>query len=83
MNADELLELEPTMLTTKDNPYNPKEQFDEWFVWDRENGYYTPEYLARIAQLNAEDDTRTGDIILELAKLEIIDNDELGLYILV
>ena len=83
MNADELLELEPTMLTTKDNPYTPKEQFDEWFVWDRENGYDTPEYLARIAQLNAEDETKTGDIILELAKLEIIDNDELGLYILV
>lgn len=36
-------------LTTTDNPYNPVDQFDEWYAYDIEKGYGTLEYLARIA----------------------------------
>lgn len=42
------------MLTTRDNPWNPFTQFDEWYAWDHAHGYYTCEYLARIA-MNAPD----------------------------
>ena len=37
------------MLTTKDNPWNPFTNFDEWYAWDTTHGYNTSAYLARIA----------------------------------
>ena len=36
------------MLTTVDNPFDPFEQFDEWYTWDRNAGYNSPSLLARI-----------------------------------
>ena len=35
------------MLTTTDNPYNPFDQFDEWYGYDQKNKHCTCEYLAR------------------------------------
>lgn len=32
-------------LTTFDNPYNPFEQFSDWFLFDVEKGYNTCAYL--------------------------------------
>jgi len=40
---------EEYMLTTVDNPYNPFNQFDEWYEFDVLKGYNTCAYLARIA----------------------------------
>ncbi len=40
------------MLTTKDNPYDPFTQFDEWNDFDEAKGYYTNAYLARIANVS-------------------------------
>ncbi len=37
------------MLTTVDNPYDPFDQFDEWFNYDMDLGYNSSAYLARIA----------------------------------
>ena len=37
-------------ITTADNPYDYFTQFDEWLAFDRVNGYYTLEYLARIVK---------------------------------
>jgi len=37
------------LLTTIDNPYNPYTNYEEWEAYDRQQGYYTPEYIARVA----------------------------------
>ena len=41
------------MLTTYDNPYNPFTHWDDWYKWDADYHYYTPELLAR--HINDED----------------------------
>lgn len=38
------------MLTTIDNPFDPFEQFTSWLMFDKEKGYNTAEYLARIVK---------------------------------
>ena len=37
-------------LTTSDNPYNPLTDYDRWEAFDRQKGYGTNEYLARIVK---------------------------------
>lgn len=41
-------------LSTSDNPYNPLTDYDNWEAYDRQHGYGTPEYLARIAVTTTE-----------------------------
>ena len=71
------------MLTTKDNPYNPYTEYDKWLTWDQDNEYYTQEYLARIANVSPELDDETADLIVTQAVDEILENDSLGLYVVV
>lgn len=54
------------MLTTKDNPYNPWIDYDGWYAYDRDHGYNTPSYQARIAV--------TSDDLTEEENEEIINN---------
>ncbi len=70
-----------SMLTTLDNPYNPFTQFDEWYAFDVEKGYYTCNYLARVAKtsdyLSEEDEA----LAIEQAIDEIVLLNVTGLYI--
>lgn len=43
-----------SMLTTVDNPYDPREQWDEWYAYDIACGYHTCAYLARVAHTSDE-----------------------------
>lgn len=38
-----------SMLTTEDNPFDPFENFDEWYEFDVSKGYNTCAYVARVA----------------------------------
>ena len=68
------------MLTTFDNPYNPFDDFDSWFMFDVEMGYYTCSRLARIAKFSEEFSTIEEKLDTERAIDEIIDHDFLNIY---
>lgn len=36
------------MLTTVDNPFDPFEEFDDWYNWDESSGYHSTALLARV-----------------------------------
>lgn len=67
-------------LTTNDNPYNPFTQFNEWFLYDVEQGYNTCGYLARIAQFTDDMTDRERDIEKDRAMNKILKNDFLNIY---
>ena len=68
------------MLTTIDNPYNPFEQFDLWLLFDKEKGYNTCEYLARIVNLTNDMSEKEIDVATDRAIDDIIVNDPFGIY---
>lgn len=67
-------------LTTFDNPYNPFDQFNEWFLYDVEKGYNTCSYLARIARTSDEftDEENNQEILRAID--EIVRYDFLNIY---
>ena len=68
------------MLTTFDNPYDPFDNFVQWFLFDVEHGYNTCGYLARTARTSEEFSTIEQKIEDERAIDTIIDYDFLNLY---
>ena len=68
------------MITTVDNPYNPVEQYDKWFLFDVEKGYNTCSYLARIARTSEQLSDEEYDDEVERAIDEIIMNDIFNIY---
>lgn len=69
-----------TALTTKDNPYDPFTQFDEWFVYDVTKGYNSSAYLARIARTSTQMTDEENDKEVERAIDEIVRLDPFGIY---
>lgn len=59
-------------LTTTDNPYDPIENFDNWFRWDTVRGYNTAGYLARIAKTSDNLTDYLNEIAIEAAIDEIV-----------
>lgn len=68
------------MLTTIDNPFDPFTQFDSWFQFDIEKGYYSCSKLARIAKLSDDLSEKETDEEIERAIDEIIQYDFLNIY---
>lgn len=79
MSNETLVSSECT-LTTFDNPYNPFEQFTEWFLFDVEKGYNTCSYLARIAQFSDDMTQKEIDEENERAIDEILKYDFMNIY---
>lgn len=68
------------MLTTFDNPFDPFEQFTNWFLFDVEKGYNTCSYLARIAKTSDDFTEQEVNEEIERAIDEIIKYDFLNIY---
>ncbi|HOU67183.1 MAG TPA: hypothetical protein PKW49_01195 [Paludibacteraceae bacterium] len=68
------------MLTTIDNPYDPFVEYDNWLDFDRSKGYYTNEYLARIAVTSPSLSDQEMSDAIEEAIDEIVELNVLGLY---
>ena len=68
-------------ITTIDNPFDPQEDFKQWFTYDVTNGYNTCAYLSRIAkpsdQLSDEENERENERAID----EIIKYDFQNIYI--
>jgi len=67
-------------LTTLDNPFDPSVEWEDWKQFDEDHGYYSSEYLARIAKVS--DELSDPDYIqaVEQAVDEICRLNILGVY---
>ena len=68
------------MLTTFDNPFDPFDEFTQWFLFDVSKGYNTCSKLARIARSSPDFSTIEEKRETERAIDEIIDYDFLNIY---
>ena len=69
------------MLSTIDNPFNPFENFEEWYRFDMDKGWNSSGRLARIAKLSDDMSDEEIDFETEKAIDEIIKNDFLNIFI--
>ena len=68
------------MITTVDNPIDPREDFAKWYAWDVENGYNTCAYLDRIVLSMPDEPDVLRDHQIEAAINEIIEIHDGGMY---
>lgn len=69
------------MLSTIDNPYNPFDDFDNWYKFDMDHGYGTCSYLARIARTSDQLSDAENEREIERAIDEIIKYDFMNQYV--
>jgi hypothetical protein len=67
-------------LTTYDNPFDPFTQFDSWFAFDTEKGYYTCSRIARLTNLTDDMSEVERNEEIERAIDKIIEIDVLDVY---
>lgn len=67
-------------ITTVDNPFDPIDQFNEWFAFDNSKGYGTCAYLARVTKTLDSLPEETQEADTERAIDEIIANDFMHIY---
>ena len=68
-------------LSTSDNPFNPFENFHDWFAFDEVNGYHSCAYLARLFNSYNEMSEQTYIDEMEKAIDSIVDLNLTGNYI--
>lgn len=69
------------MVTTKDNPFSPFTQFDEWRRFDEMKGYHTLSLLARVTHTSTDLSEVDQELALDLAVEEIVHFNVTGNYI--
>ena len=74
-------EVTEVWITTKDNPYDPFTQYEDWEAWDIQKGYHTDSYVGRIAKTSKA--LTELDMMLEIERAidEIIKLNPLDIYV--
>ncbi len=67
-------------LTTVDNPFDPFDQFVQWFLFDEEKGYHSCAYLGRIAKTSDQLTEDENNLEVERAIDDIIKYDFMNIY---
>lgn len=69
-----------TWVTTEDNPYDYFDDFDRWYQFDVSHGYYTCEYIMRLANTSSELSSAINAAEIERCVDEIVELNLLGNY---
>lgn len=69
------------MLSTIDNPWNPFEDFDKWYMWDMDHGYSSCCYLMRVAKTSDGLTEEENQAEIERAIDEIVKYDPINVFI--
>lgn len=67
-------------ITTVDNPFDPFEDFDNWYRFDCDKGYNSCCYLARLTKTSDSLSDVEYDQEVERAVDKIVEYDPLGIY---
>jgi SAM-dependent MidA family methyltransferase len=67
-------------ITTIDNPFDPFDDFRNWFLYDTEKGYYTSSKLARLANYEEDMSLVEEEAETERAIDRLIEIDPLNIY---
>lgn len=67
-------------ITTFDNPYDPFDEFDSWYMFDMDRGYNSCAYLDRIAKTSESLSDEENRQEIERAIDEIIKYDFMNIY---
>ena len=72
--------MKKVMITTFDNPFDPFNDFEHWYLFDMEKGYSTCSYLARIANTFDQLSEEENAFEMERAIDQIIKHDFMNIY---
>lgn len=83
LSSNAISEEQDVFITTIDNPYDPKDEFDAWLTYDSELGYNTLQRLAKTADyLREQNKNDDSELLYQLAIAEMIRLDPLKVYII-
>ena len=67
-------------LTTVDNPYDPYEQFEQWYRFDNDHGYNSSGLLMRLAEISSQFTDNENAYEIEKAIDKIVAADPRNIY---
>ena len=78
-----MIEIKQHRLTTIDNPYDPFDQFEEWFQYDVQHSYNCCGLVALLAETSDSMTEQEKDSILFEGMKQLIETDPLNQYTIV
>lgn len=75
--------MEDTLLTTRDNPFDPFTQFEAWNQYDQRAGYFTLSLVARLVNDSDEFSEALQSDAIDEAYDTIISEDPRDVYMIV